>query len=198
MSRTIEELRAIGERAEATLIRVYELYSMGDPPILTPGIVEAVLEAAAQQPVREAEEWETVPEPTPSYYIQRGWEPPQPAAIPQPQSKIVLAPSDDLESAVIARLRELAVDGIMPTQAEWNAKRGDLPNAALLYENWGRRHWAEWAELAGLAYAGPRNSGKRKTRKTEAPAPTPEAAFRGAQVSDNVARYAVNGAPARD
>jgi len=100
------------------------------------------------------------------------------------------------EAAVIARLRELAVDGIMPTQAEWNAKGGDLPNAALLYENWDRRKWAEWAELAGLVYAGPRGSGK--TRKTEAPAPTPEAAFRGAQVSDNVARYAVNGAPARD
>jgi len=192
----IEMLKTIAQDAQAKLRHVYELYDLGDPPSVTPGLVEAVLEAAAQQPVREAEEWQTVPEPKPSYYIQRGWEPPQPAAIPQPQSKIVLAPSDDLESAVIARLRELAVDGIMPTQAEWNAKRGDLPNAALLYENWGRRKWAEWAELAGLVYAGPRGSGK--TRKTEAPAPTPEAAFRGAQVSDNVARYAVNGAPARD
>ena len=51
--------------------------------------------------------------------------------------------------------------------------------AALLYENWGRRHWAEWAELAGLAYAGPRNSGRRKARKTEAP--TPEATFRSGE-----------------
>lgn len=197
MSRTIEELRAIGERAEATLIRVYELYSMGDPPILTPGIVEAVLEAAAQQPVREAEEWETVPEPTPSYYIQRGWEPPQPAAIPQPQSKIVLAPSDDLESAVIARLRELSVDGQMPTQATFDARRGDLPKVNALYMRYGNRQWSEWAALAGLAYVGKRGV-RRKVRKTEAPAPTPEAAFRGAQVSDNVARYAVNGATARD
>ena len=198
MSRTIEELRAIGERAEATLIRVYELYSMGDPPILTPGIVEAVLEAAEAAVLEAEAEAEAEPPYNPWQYNDPNNVRVVPLAAPQPQSKIVLAPSDDLESAVIARLRELAEDGIMPTQAEWNAKRGDLPNAALLYENWDGRKWAEWAELAGLVYAGPRGSGKRKARKTEAPAPTPEAAFRGAQVSDNVARYAVNGAPARD
>lgn len=165
----IEMLRAIAQEAQIKVRHVYELYDLGDPPSVTPGIVEAVLEAVAQQ---------------------------------QPQSKIVTAPSDDVEAAVIARLRELAIvmpDGTrqMPTQATWDERRGDLPNAALLYENWGRRHWAEWAELAGLAYAGPRNSGKRTSRKTEADA-TPEATFRGAQVSDDVARYAVNGAPARD
>jgi len=181
MSRTIEELRAIGERAEATLIRVYELYSMGDPPILTPGIVEAVLEAAEAAVLEAEAEAEAEPPYNPWQYNDPNNVRVVPLAAPQPQSKIVLAPSDDLESAVIARLRELATDGIMPTQRFFDARRGDLPNAALLYENWGRRHWAEWAELAGLAYAGPRNSGRRKARKTEAP--TPEATFRSGEIN---------------
>ena len=177
----IEMLKTIAQEAQGRVRHVYELYDLGEPPSVTPGIVDAVLKAAAQAEPPAA--WDNVPL--------------FPLMHQAPElSKIVTAPSDDVESAVIARLRELATDGIMPKQTEWNAKRGDLPNAALLYENWDRRKWAEWAELAGLVYAGPRGSGK--TRKTEAPAPTPEAAFRGAQVSDNVARYAVNGAPARD
>jgi hypothetical protein len=183
----IEMLKTIAQQAQSKMRHVYELYDLGEPPSVTPGIVEAVLEAAEQAEPPAA--WDNVPL--------------FPLMHQAPElSKIVTAPSDDVEAAVIARLRELAFvmpDGtrLMPTQAMWDKRRGDLPNAALLYENWGRRHWAEWAELAGLAYAGPRNSGKRKTRKTEADA-TPEATFRGAQVSDDVARYAVNGAPASD
>jgi len=194
MPRTIEELRAIGERAEATLIRVYELYSMGEPPILTPGIVDAVLEAAVLAGAAEAE---AEPPYNPWQYNDPNNVRVVPLAAPQPKSKIVTAPSDDLEAAVIARLRELAVDGQMPTQATFDARRGDLPKVNALYMRYGNRQWSEWAALAGLAYAG-KGRVRRKARKTEAPAPTPEAAFRDAQVSDNVARYAVNGAPARD
>lgn len=181
----IEMLRVIAREVQIKLAHVYELYDLGDPPSVTPGIVEAVLEAAETIELRQ--DGATGRRSAPPSTTRR---PPQPA-------------DADIEAAVIARLRELAIvmpDGTrqMPTQAMWDERRGDLPNAALLYENWGRRHWAEWAELAGLVFSGPRNSGKRTSRKTEAPAPTPEAAFRGAQVSDNVARYAVNGATARD
>lgn len=199
MPRTIEELRAIGQMAEAKLVGVYELYSMGEPPILTPGIVEAVLEAAETIELRQDGA---------AGRRSAGAQPDKTA--PTPKSKIVIAPADDVEAAVIARLRELAVEGQMPEQATWDERRGDLPKAKYLWQKFGKRGWGEWAALAGLAYAGKRRV-RRKARKTEAPAPTPEAAFRDAQVSERTAsilgpEHVVvsphgserNGAPARD
>ncbi len=132
---TIEQLRTIAETAQAKLRHVYELYGLGEPPTVTPGLVDAVLEAAG---------YERAQINTRTHIAQVN-------DVPAPQKP----DRAELDAAVIARLRELAVDGIMPRQAEWNAKRGDLPTSALLYENWGGRKWAQWAALAGLVYAGP-------------------------------------------
>jgi hypothetical protein len=65
-----------------------------------------------------------------------------------------LSPAE--ETAILARLRELAVDGVMPTRVEWDSQRGDLPANPTLVKN---RRWNQWAQLAGLTA---RTRGQRK------------------------------------
>ncbi len=59
------------------------------------------------------------------------------------------------EQAVLARLRELAVDGQMPSRIIWDAERGNCPGYATLSRH---RKWSAWAQLAGL---GMKTKGRR-------------------------------------
>lgn len=57
------------------------------------------------------------------------------------------------EATILARLRALSPDGVMPPATAWNAQRGSLPHSSTLYT---RRKWSEWGKLAGLRVLTPR------------------------------------------
>lgn len=163
----IETLRTIAEAAQTKLHHVYELYGLGEPPQVTPGLVDAVLEAAG---------YERAQINTRAHIAQVN-------DVPAPQKP----DRAELDAAVIARLREISVRGNMPTQAAYNAQRGDLPLANTLYMRYGSRQWADWAALAGLRHV-PRGG----VAKREAPAQ--EATFPRA---NGIAGMGTNGHAAR-
>lgn len=197
--RDMATLRDVADRANAALAHVWTLYEMGEAPLLTAGMVDAVLEAAGQTgapPQMIAEQTargtrKAVPEP-PRAAQPRGQAamasgplkamascPPTakaavpstaPAAAESSQNGTDAADSsqngnlDEVERAVIAQLRRLAVDDVTPTQVTWNAACGSLPISGDLYHMFRRRQWSSWAELAGLTLV------KRGAKRKETPA----------------------------
>lgn len=80
----IEMLKTIAQEAQIKLAHVYELYDLGEPPSVTPGIVEAVLEAAEGAVLEGAAEAEAEPPYNPWQYNDPNNVRVVPLAAPQP------------------------------------------------------------------------------------------------------------------
>jgi len=149
----IAHLRTIAQAAQTRMAHTFELFELGTPPQITPGMVDAILQAAdGATPRQECDGLvegaglrtvnRPVPESAPVTPIL------SPAAFEAGRERLVEALNGngsrhaELEEvarqniaeaaaareaeleAIIARLRELAVDGTMPSQAKWNIRRG--------------------------------------------------------------------------
>jgi hypothetical protein len=75
----IEMLKTIAQEVQNELARVYELYDLGEPPSVTPGIVDMVLRVAEQHEppapaTMGAESRQAKLEATESYLREAEWE----------------------------------------------------------------------------------------------------------------------------
>lgn len=84
------------------------------------------------------------------------------------------AAQEALMQSVYTKLREIAVDGVMPSQTEWNAQRGTLPHSATLYATH-KITWPGLAEAADLKSPARGRAAKRQGKATpEQPAAQPQ------------------------
>lgn len=136
MSFTNEELRAFASQANQMIAEEFELWGLpGQSPQITPAMVRIVAQLLPNNPMQAPKTIAASP-----LHV-------SPAIAPSNTGKLN---NPEIESAIIAKLKELSINGFMPTQEHYEKNRGSLPTCSYL-----RKYGYSWAELArkiGLTY----------------------------------------------
>lgn len=147
-----EQLLNLTTTANKLIADEYSLWNpSGDAPQITPAILKIVMQVIQGDDTRTdvRDEVKVV------------------AKSRKPKSKQLGFSQPELD-AIKHRLREIAINGLMPTQSTWDKKRGDLISVrGILHRG---VSWRNLADMTGLEYAGP-------TRETEAAATERAAKF---------------------